>query len=418
VRVLWFTNVPLDAVNRHFGRPTTGSGFWMHALIEPLVNSGEVELAVVTAAAGDPPYRFRDGAVDYFNIPQNKYLEVFGLFRGARLSRYLRHAASIVDAWKPDLIHVHGTERFFGLVRARGLTQAPMVVSLQGIISEIHRCLWGTMTWRDMIANTTLWDLSRNATLVADSRQYRRQMRIEREVLESAQAVIGRTDWDHAHARQVNPRAPYFHVDEMMRPEFWNAEPWSLESVRRGTLMTTASPAPLKGLPVLLEATATLRSWGHDVRLKVAGLARSNPRGLSKYVFKMIDRLQLSDAVELLGWQSAEQLVEHMRQSHCFVAPSLIENSSNAVCEAQLFGMPCVASHTGGLPTLVDHELTGLLFSRGDSAMLAGDIERLLLDASLAVRLGNAARTAARERHDPQKIVKELITAYRAATTK
>jgi glycosyltransferase involved in cell wall biosynthesis len=416
--VLWFTNVPLDAVNRHFGRPTTGSGFWMHALIEPLVNSGEVELAVVTAAAGDPPYRFRDGAVDYFNIPQNKYLEVFGLFRGARLSRYLRHAASIVDAWKPDLIHVHGTERFFGLVRARGLTQAPMVVSLQGIISEIHRCLWGTMTWRDMIANTTLWDLSRNATLVADSRQYRRQMRIEREVIESAQAVIGRTDWDHAHARQVNPRAPYFHVDEMMRPEFWNAEPWSLESVRRGTLMTTASPAPLKGLPVLLEATATLRSWGHDVRLKVAGLARSNPRGLAKYVFKMIDRLQLTDAVELLGWCDAQTLVRHQREAHCFAVSSFTENGSNALSEAQLVGMPCVVSHVGGMTTTARDEQTGLFFSSGDDAMLARQIERILTEDALAARLANAARAAARERHEPQNILRELLTAYRGATSK
>src|SRR5665213_1374177 len=116
VRVLWFTNTPMTAVNERFGRPTTGNGFWMHALIKPLVDSGQVELGIATATPGDPAFQFRDGAVEYFNIPQHKYLEVYNALPRWRLSRYLDQAVRIVRDFKPAVVHVHGTDRFFGLL--------------------------------------------------------------------------------------------------------------------------------------------------------------------------------------------------------------------------------------------------------------------------------------------------------------
>jgi glycosyltransferase involved in cell wall biosynthesis len=413
MRILWFTHFPCDALNRHFGRPANSSGYWIQSLIEPLAGSGEVELCIATATPGMPACHFSDAGVEYVNIPQHKILDAYGLFQEYRLSRYLRQCATIIDRWKPDAIHVHGTERLFGLVRAR-VVSIPTVVSLQGIISEVRRFAWGTMTLRDLFSNTTIWDLTHNATLIADSLRYRRQAAIEQEILQAADAVIGRTEWDRAHAREFNPTAPYFHVDEMMRPPFRDGEPWSLGSVCRGTVAITASPAPLKGLPVLLKAMATLRSWGHDVRLKIAGLSGDNRRGTSKYLFKLIKRLKLEDSVDLLGWCDAATLAGHMRQAHCYVSASLIENSSNAISEAQLLGMPVVAAHTGGTPTLVHDENTGLLFSRGDAVMLARQIERILEDDNLATDLAQAARAEARRRHDPGRIIADLLTCYRA----
>jgi glycosyltransferase involved in cell wall biosynthesis len=270
------------------------------------------------------------------------------------------------------------------------------------------------MTLRDMIANTTIWDLTHNATLMADSLRYRRQAAVERKILAAADGIIGRTDWDRAYTKEFNPRAPYFHIDEMMRPEFWDGAPWSLEAVRRGTIVTTASPAPLKGVSILVQAVAALRRRGHDLRLKIAGLSRNNKRGTSKYVFKLIDHLGLNDVVELLGWCDAAAIAAHMRQSHCFVSASFIENSSNAICEAQLFGMPVVASHAGGTTTLVHDERTGLLFSRGDAVMLASQIERILENDDLAIQLGRGACVEARRRHDPQRIIGDLLACYRA----
>ena len=413
MRVLWFTNVPLDAVNRRAGLPTQGSGFWMHALISPLTRSGKVKLAVVSASTKYPRMRFEEDGVEYFNIPQNRILEAFDLFPRARETRSLREAAALIDEWKPDLLHVYGTERFFGLIRARNLVQVPTVVQMQTVMVEYARMYWGSMTWRDVLRNTTLWEISRNATMPADARRHRRQAATERQILDSVEGVLGRTDWDRSHTHLINPGVPYFHVEDMMRPEFGLAEPWSLNTARRGDLITTSAPGAAKGVDVLLRAVHALRKWGHDVRLKVAGLSRSTARRASdRFLFKLVEELGLGDVVQFLGWRRGSELVSLLQESHCFITSSYIENGCNALSEAQLVGTPCVATHTGGMTTTIRDNHTGLLFSSGDAAMLAAKVEGILKDDALASRLGAEARREAGKRHDPVRIVEALMDTY------
>ena len=38
--------------------------------------------------------------------------------------------------------------------------------------------------------------------------------------------------------------------------------------------------------------------------------------------------------------------------SHLYVYPSLMDNSPNALCEAQLLGVPCIATYVGGIPKM------------------------------------------------------------------
>ena len=179
-----------------------------------------------------------------------------------------------------------------------------------------------------------------------------------------------------------------------------------LGGVKPGTIFTTSSTAPRKGLPVLLRSVAMLRRWGHDVRLKIAGLSKTaDRRSSTKFIFLEIERLGLRDIIEPVGWVNAVGLIEQMRQACCFAQPSYIENSSNAIGEAQLMGLPCIGAHSGGTPTFVEDGRTGLLFSRGDEVMLAAQIERLLTDPVLAQSIGDAGREASRHRHDPAEIV-------------
>jgi len=56
---------------------------------------------------------------------------------------------------------------------------------------------------------------------------------------------------------------------------------------------------------------------------------------------------------------------------------------------------PVVASRVGGLPELVEHEVTGLLVPPEDPAALAAALRRLLGDAATRARMGAAARSRA-----------------------
>ncbi|MDM4014564.1 glycosyltransferase family 4 protein [Roseiconus lacunae] len=386
----------------------------MSSLVRPLLDSGEVQLAIVTSLPGYPDVEFADDEVTYFNIGANRVLETYGAFRKTRINRLLHKATQIAKRWAPDLIHFHGSERIFGLVRSRGMLTVPSVLSIQGIVEEIHRVYDHGIRSSDRRLAWTVSDLLRYSTPATIRQKYAAQIPLEREILAGVDALIGRTAWDHAHALFRNPSASYFHVDEMIRPPFRQASAWSLDQSSAFTVMSTSGASPIKGLPVLLEAISNLRQVDIPVRLKLAGISPQPGRsGLNRLIHRRIAELGLNDAVDILGWLPAKDLVSHLHTSRCFVTPSLMENSSNALCEAQLVGVPCVASDTGGLSSIVSHRQTGLLCSPGDSTMLAARMNDVLSNSDLAQSLSSNGRAAALQRHAPEQIVRDLLRCYR-----
>ena len=77
--------------------------------------------------------------------------------------------------------------------------------------------------------------------------------------------------------------------------------------------------------------------------------------------------------------------------------PSTDEGLPNAVLEAMAAGLPVVSTRVGGIPDLIDDEVTGLLVAPGDPEALAAAITRLVTDEPLRLRLGAAARERARD---------------------
>ena len=81
------------------------------------------------------------------------------------------------------------------------------------------------------------------------------------------------------------------------------------------------------------------------------------------------------------------------------------------------YARPVIASAVGGLVDAVDDGITGLLVPPRDVPALRMAIERLLADAGLRRRLGEAARASARERFSWTTSTAAMIEAYRAATS-
>jgi len=102
----------------------------------------------------------------------------------------------------------------------------------------------------------------------------------------------------------------------------------------------------------------------------------------------------------------------YYQNSHVFVCPSSIENSSNSLCEAQLTGTPVVASFVGGIPDLVIHNETGLLYRFEEYEMMAYQIKKIFLDDNLALRLSQQGKIVAAKRHDRRENASRLIKIY------
>ena len=106
----------------------------------------------------------------------------------------------------------------------------------------------------------------------------------------------------------------------------------------------------------------------------------------------------MQDKVVFAGVCSQELVAERMRQVRAFVQHSLVapdgdsEGSPVAVMEAQLSGLPVIATRHAGLPDVVLDGQTGLLVEEGDVEAMAEAMQTLLEDSQKAQRFGQEGR--------------------------
>ncbi len=407
MRVLWFTNVPMPAVDRRTGRATSGSGHWMSQLLAALRAVPGLSLGVATAYPSLPDLQFEEDGVEYFVVGQRRFASHFGYSSADLLA-----CRDVVERFDPDLVHVHGSERFFGLLRSRGLVDRPTVVSIQGLLSAACDGFYGALGARERVAAHRPIELLTGRGLFWERRAFRRGARREGEILRGADAVLGRTHWDRERAAAIAPATAWFPVGELLRPDFATAR-WSLARCHRRRVLLTNAGMPYRGVETLLDAATIVARRHPDLEIDVAG-GVSSRSGYGRQLRRRIDRLAFAGRVRLLGFLDAPALVRALCEAHAYVLPSFVENSSNSLSEAQTVGVPCVASSAGGTPSLVDDGRTGLLFPPGDAEALAGQLDRVLGDDLLASRLGSAGRGEALVRHARRRVVADLLAAYRS----
>ncbi len=404
MRVLWFTNIMLPG---HIDAEAKGfctSGGWMAVLLEELLRRTGVEIAVATASPVPKEVRHRADGVDFFVVPCRQSENVLAC------ARALRHCAELVRDWRPDLVHIHGTERFYGLLSARRMIETPTVISIQGLLGPYSEWYhyFGKSTLRDIIHMHRWLEIPARRGQCWAYLDIRKRARTEREILQGNRFFIGRTAWDRACVKAVNPQAAYHTVGELLRRPFWDSR-WHLEECRRHRVVFTNAGHPRKGLEILLDAIPLLKAEYPDIQVCVAGNI-SRRSGYGRYIRRRLRSLG-GNGVEL-GALNAEQMAAELMRSHVFVSPSYIDNSPNALCEAQLVGMPVISTYTGGVPSLIEEGRTGLFFPTGDVRMLAERMRDLFTRDALARQLGGQAHEVARERHDPDLVVRQLLAAY------
>jgi len=101
-----------------------------------------------------------------------------------------------------------------------------------------------------------------------------------------------------------------------------------------------------------------------------------------------------------------------LKKADIFVMASFQESLSYAIMEAQLAGKPVTATQVGGIPEIIEHEVTGLLFKSGDMDALCNNLIRLLADEGLAKTLGARARSEAEKGYSLQDMVNKTLTIY------
>lgn len=420
LKVLWLTNVLLPDVAGHLAVPVTHRAGWIPALAEALVRDGRVELGVATNVKNIAWQRHQLQGVRHYAVPMPYRSFGYGNIPASLIDSYRR----VVDDFKPDVIHVHGTEYFHGLLTGRGLLDCPAVISIQGIVDACKKYYTAGIPWQALWLQRTLRDWLRLDGLWEQGRRWERRAQFEREIFATNRFFIGRTLWDHAQTRRLNPTATYFHCEELLRPVFYKMR-WSPDACQKHSVFASSASYPLKGFHVLIKAVALLRNEFPDIVVRSpllhicsgqTGLQRlfkeHRGTGYAKYLADLIRQNNMQKHFVPLGELSAERMAQEYAQSHVFVLPSYVENSPNSLGEAMLVGTPSVVSFAGGIPSMIDDGQTALGFSPGDETVLAEQIRRILLDEDLAERLSASSQKVATARHAEESIVNAMHAIY------
>jgi glycosyltransferase involved in cell wall biosynthesis len=94
---------------------------------------------------------------------------------------------------------------------------------------------------------------------------------------------------------------------------------------------------------------------------------------------------------------------------------SRAEGLPNVLLEAMAHGKAVVTTPVGGIPTVVEDGKTGLLVPTDDPVALREALERLLADADLRRRLGEAARQRVIEYCSWDRVTDQTLAVYAQA---
>jgi len=160
-----------------------------------------------------------------------------------------------------------------------------------------------------------------------------------------------------------------------------------------------------KGFDRLIEAVDRLLAGGVDVELRIAG--EGDQHGP---LDDLIRRLNREDRIHLVGFQ--RDTIPLFEAMDVFALSSLREGLPNVVLEAMAMGVPVVATRVAGVPRLIEHGENGLLVDVGDTDQLGSTLARLLVDAGLRGRLGEAGRWTVESRYSFERRMERIREIY------
>jgi colanic acid/amylovoran biosynthesis glycosyltransferase len=152
-------------------------------------------------------------------------------------------------------------------------------------------------------------------------------------------------------------------------------------------LLCVGGMALPRSFHLLVQAIAGLKSEGRNVVLRLVG---DGPDRAA--LERLADELGVANRVTFEGWRNQDQVREFFQRADLFVFSSFAEGIPVVLMEAMAMGIPCVASRIAGIPELIRDGLDGFLAAASDDQAIVRAVARLMDDAELRRRMGEAAR--------------------------
>lgn len=110
-----------------------------------------------------------------------------------------------------------------------------------------------------------------------------------------------------------------------------------------------------KGGDIALAITQKLKQQGINVELTVVGCQPISDKPLPGYIVN-------EGFIKKSSLEGSDRFNQIISQSHFLVLPSRAETYGNVLCEANSFGVPCISTKVGGIPSIIKDDVNGKLF--------------------------------------------------------
>ena len=413
MKVLWIVNIVMpEALSLLKGNsPHRISGGWLIGAAHELVKQQGVRLTIATVSKEVKELtRLKGEKIIYYLLP-------FGKGNSHINHEYEAMWREVNRIEQPDVIHLHGTEFTHGLAYLEECGSDRVCVSIQGLVSASLYYYYG-LSRHEIRRSLTPYSLLVGGILKG-YRSFIRRGEVEKEIIRRVHHILGRTSWDRERIWAINPNATYHFCGETLRPEFYTDLIWKYDDCIPHSIFVSQASYPIKGLHMLLKAMPLVLKHYPDAKIRVAGndvACLDGGKGLIKLtnygqiIRRIIKRLDLKDIITFTGSLDAEEMRNEYLKSNVFVCSSSIENSPNSLGEAQILGVPVIASYVGGIPDMMEGDEEHL-YRFEEIEMLAYKICQLFKkEGSIDT---SCMRQAALLRHNPDTNTRDIMTVYK-----
>ena len=413
MKVLWTANLIPANLSDKLNISSEVLGGWVESMAKQLSKLGNLDLAIACKCEENLTFVEKMDGVTYYSLNYSTPTD---------FDKLVSVCTKIISEFSPEIIHIEGTEFLHSkaMLFAAKSANIPTVVSMQGILNGYYNYQCGNLQIDDMMFSKSLTEIFAGWILhLRKTKWFKPRMKAEKEIIENADYILGRTTWDRAHSYALNPNAKYYPCSRILRAPFYE-EKWSLEKAQRHSIYVGNGYSALKGVHFVIMALPYLIREYPDVKVYVAGYKpytdndKRSPlkKGYAAYLKKLVYDLGVENHVEFTGPLKAPEVAKKLASVNAYVLCSTIENSPNTLGEAMMVGTPCVSAYVGGVSDMAEDGKEALFYRNDDPKLLAWNLKRIFDSDELALSLSENGKKKALFTHDPERNAQLLIDAY------
>ena len=166
-----------------------------------------------------------------------------------------------------------------------------------------------------------------------------------------------------------------------------------------------AAIAPHKDYFTFVRTAEILLSDGLSAKFQIIG----GDGGEEVAVRNMIAEKKLTASIEMMGFRN--DVPQLLSQMSLLLFTSKTEGLGTSLLDAMAAGVSIVATRTGGIPEMIEHEVTGLLAPVGDADELAKQVRRMLSDTALRENILANAKEKVKQ-FSKEKMAENIMANY------